>query len=1634
MHRDMRRRTKNVPSKFAPPPTPFQKEAKIPDMEPPEWMLSDAVRRYAANEQDTVPGFKDYLAKELLKDQEELTRKNFVLEFKAWLRGISRYNYDRNVTPWGTSHLMHLPGVNEMFDAELDQYYKFKSALLKLATWGPTNLDDAYLYYKYIVLPLWMARVDPTRTCKWFDHDGRQMFLDHCSYVPNMVMNEKGLDEHSDIEAQDDRYALNALPVELARHEKINKIETGVRGPYDPERYIGDYASKIVAFMKSYDDTGKNTQEDLQAVADTFNKRLSLLRRGRVLHYTKHTPSPGGIKSREEYITTQATWLRDVREKLERAENIKYFKKFKNTLKMGDVLRMVYLPPQMIPYTGPYINNEWVPQNLATQMMPIGSATTIMNNPIPLSGAVGPDATATGTQAPDAPPPPVQVTVPPVVTALLQSVPRSTGVKLDVPWDTDRTVQYNVDMAVDKLRDNIYGQYETAMAMIQRFDDYTRWMDQPGAADDERVARARQEYIKRRNKTVQKIQAACTEAKLKLAEDKKAVLDAALTHDITDIAAAYFERQNIQVRDGYGNFQTALVAYAKEHEDDTHTVDRYTLTVPEMVSVLVNGEGTTITYSEEADEMITERQFQIRVTDVDSVEVNKRLAINLATGAEIERAFLPWANEYYDLLIRPVRDGAKRHVEEGAEETDFQSYVTGVDTIVKNVTRYGDEAVDVASTPAYEAYRRDVVPIYRDMIAHAMFTADRLLLTDKEHSAVQRTYDAMFRMIQFENMRMAEATMRVNSATANPDEWDDGRAVRAAVAASKGVIDTLGSISTVVNGTLASAALAIGESIRELREHGVDPGPLVEEYNTLVELLNDSDDPKEANARLWNYDQAQADETGREFRRLVRDGELARQTIELDNAQQYLTISRDWQLTQLRIMLQLNTPQGGLLDPRTSALMEGQRRAHAILTGLPAPAYSSIQFVADGDNSAPPRPSVPAPLFGLPDDDDGRVADASDDEAQRFVVQQQLALPIPDFQAPPPPPPPGQPRNAATRLGGKSKRGKLDDPDPVLPGTSAPPAPPTPAASIFDQIKQRPQLKRANDRPVPDAQLAAQSARDAPSIVDVIKSGGVKLKPAADRVMAIPPASVLAKTEKPKNNSLLSVLARQLNTRFAKARGDEEDNGAWDDDRDDGRAAPVATTTTTATPEPEPVPEPEPEPAPVDPVTDATTTTASNMGARMSVPKRDEAEYEEWRRKTLKDLMRTVNVTQEEVERYEAATAWSIDTARDILTGADGQERVWEVLVADLRPFGTKPDDLVQAGKRVPAVLRLLALQDPVSLRLFDLSNPTEEQNGPIAKTSYIIGPMATETPYISLAVTKSDSSAVPETMDVYTPIAARVVANAAGIRLPERLRDRQYRGRDTPFDWTVMDELLRMNKSQADVQRGLDPDVPVSEASRNSYRTLTTDGLGELISYRIPPSILMHVLYRLKHGRGYDDYDTSVPAIVSRILRRYTDPDLQFAKIPDINLHAARAAPNTRDAFKLSRFDVRVGNAVNPGDNQYDIGYISSDNRSMTGISIAVRTLAAMESTLTPDLDKLLTLEQLFLYNTILDAVPEATTMNDVYRELMRLVDPLENRRVRQRVRAMMKKILAAIRKRGGAGNTMIQFDYTLSDTMTAI
>lgn len=162
--------------KFGAPATQLEREKKITtiqltglqkEKETIKW-LQEQIDPRSTVEPGIKEGYKRQLAAIRRKQTERMVEAEFGKDFRKWLQGQSEYNVvhytdskpgtdgrpldvKRLCTPWGNKDLTKLPGVAEFLDTGITGRAQTIQDLTTLRMKGPTDINDAYIYYKYIV-------------------------------------------------------------------------------------------------------------------------------------------------------------------------------------------------------------------------------------------------------------------------------------------------------------------------------------------------------------------------------------------------------------------------------------------------------------------------------------------------------------------------------------------------------------------------------------------------------------------------------------------------------------------------------------------------------------------------------------------------------------------------------------------------------------------------------------------------------------------------------------------------------------------------------------------------------------------------------------------------------------------------------------------------------------------------------------------------------------------------------------------------------------------------------------------------------------------------------------------------------------------------------------------------------------------------------------------------------------------------------------------------------------------------------------------------------------------------------------------------------------------------------------------
>lgn len=165
--------------KFKAPLNPFDVEAQLSSIKAPrdfaEKRFYQKLLRSKNGEDYQLLGDAVALGRRRRKYYENMADFEFAEDFRHWLTKTDSNYKDGNgnirtegstdpTRPYqplfdgGASRpLMHLPGVSEYIDEHVSARARFKKVYVPLAVYGPRNLPEAFLFYKYIV----QNRMDP---------------------------------------------------------------------------------------------------------------------------------------------------------------------------------------------------------------------------------------------------------------------------------------------------------------------------------------------------------------------------------------------------------------------------------------------------------------------------------------------------------------------------------------------------------------------------------------------------------------------------------------------------------------------------------------------------------------------------------------------------------------------------------------------------------------------------------------------------------------------------------------------------------------------------------------------------------------------------------------------------------------------------------------------------------------------------------------------------------------------------------------------------------------------------------------------------------------------------------------------------------------------------------------------------------------------------------------------------------------------------------------------------------------------------------------------------------------------------------------------------------------------------------
>lgn len=164
--------------KYEYPPNMIQEEEKEKNMKLTKYQMASMLKARIANkiavsarkgDMTTEAEWKAWLVRMENKTLKERLNEEFIQEFILWLQGKSMYNVEEfskiiyneegqvvnrktvEGTPWGNKPLFACKGVTEFLDQGIDRREAVITYLTKLKMRKPSNINECYLYFKYLV-------------------------------------------------------------------------------------------------------------------------------------------------------------------------------------------------------------------------------------------------------------------------------------------------------------------------------------------------------------------------------------------------------------------------------------------------------------------------------------------------------------------------------------------------------------------------------------------------------------------------------------------------------------------------------------------------------------------------------------------------------------------------------------------------------------------------------------------------------------------------------------------------------------------------------------------------------------------------------------------------------------------------------------------------------------------------------------------------------------------------------------------------------------------------------------------------------------------------------------------------------------------------------------------------------------------------------------------------------------------------------------------------------------------------------------------------------------------------------------------------------------------------------------------
>ena len=200
---------KVIPSKFKTSPDMLSVEAKLKSLKLTEEQLNelymDVIENNiaSATSREEKKSWADLKVKRKAKAMTKRLEEAFIEDFQLWLIGRSQYNVktrinrqnyrpdprmgilidppvEEEVTPWGNKPLTFIPGVGEYIEGPVLNRDHVIKVLTKLKATGPRNIEECWLYYKYIVRKVGIDGdvVNEKNLFSDFDYLSREIYYD----------------------------------------------------------------------------------------------------------------------------------------------------------------------------------------------------------------------------------------------------------------------------------------------------------------------------------------------------------------------------------------------------------------------------------------------------------------------------------------------------------------------------------------------------------------------------------------------------------------------------------------------------------------------------------------------------------------------------------------------------------------------------------------------------------------------------------------------------------------------------------------------------------------------------------------------------------------------------------------------------------------------------------------------------------------------------------------------------------------------------------------------------------------------------------------------------------------------------------------------------------------------------------------------------------------------------------------------------------------------------------------------------------------------------------------------------------------------------------------------------------------